>query len=83
MKADDWSSLQSREINSCLIHREDPRKHSDWPSVSHASNLRVKYQGVGGRGCLLFLAFPGAQVENLPNFPHRDARSGDNTLANG
>lgn len=86
MKAEDWSTLQSREINSCLclIHREDPRKHSDWLSVSHVSNLEPMCQGVGGRGCcLLLLLFLDTQVENLSSLPHRDAWSGDNTLANG
>lgn len=83
MKADDWSTLQSQEINSCLIHREDLRKHSDWLSVSHVSNLGPMCQGVGGRGCrLLLLLFPGTQVENLSSLPHRDTWSGDNTLAN-
>lgn len=86
MKADDWSTFQSWEINSCLclIHREDLRKHSDWLSVSCVSNLGPMCQQVGGRGChLLLLLFPGTQVENLSSLPHRDAWSGDNTLANG
>lgn len=49
MKADDGSTLQSQGINSCLIHREDLRKHSDWLSVSHVSKLGPMCQGVGGR----------------------------------
>lgn len=64
LKAEDWSRLQSREVNSCLIYREDPRKRPDCLNVSYMSTLRVKCQVVDGRGCL---GRSGGEPSQLPS----------------